>query len=222
MLEKQFKAHNVRILEKDGEPVFVASDVGEVLGILKVRNTIANYDDDEKGACIVGTLGGKQEMIVLTEAGLYRLIMQSRSADAKDFRRWVTHEVLPTIRKTGKYESVNQVDDISHLIASTKALIAKIEADRPKVEVYDKLIDASGLMSIATAAKELGTGQRRLYANLRERKILKSDNVPYQDYIERGYFQVKTAVINIGKGKTKQHAQPFVTAKGLAWLAGAK
>lgn len=222
MLEKQFYGHKVRIIEENGEPLFVAADVGKVLGIVKVRNTITDYEFDEKGVCTVGTLGGPQQLTVLTEAGLYRLIMQSRSKNAKEFRRWVTHEILPTIRKTGKYETEKPADDISHLIASTKALIEKIEADRPKVEVYDRLIESRGLITIATAAKELGTGQKRLYAELREQGILTRDNVPYQRYIEQGYFECKTTLINIGHGKTKQHVQPFVTAKGMAWLGSKK
>lgn len=222
MLEKQFKSHKVRILEENGEPLFVASDVGKVLGIVKVRTTIANYDFDEKGVHTVGTLGGPQQLTVLTEAGLYRLIMQSRSEHAKDFRRWVTHEVLPMIRKTGKYDLTKPIDDLSRLLESTKLLIKKIESDRPKVEVYDKLIESNGLKTIANAAKELGTGQKRLYAELREKKILTSYNLPYQDFIEREYFKVKTSLINIGHGKTKQHSQTYVTSKGMAWLAGLK
>jgi anti-repressor protein len=222
MLEKQFQAHKVRIIEENGEPLFVAADVGHVLNIAQVNSTIRDYDSDEKGVHTMHTLGGLQQVSVLTEAGLYRLIMQSRSENAKEFRRWVTHEILPTIRKTGKYETAPPADDIAHLIASTKSLIEKIEADRPKVEVYDRLIESRGLITIATAAKELGTGQKRLYADLRTQGILTRDNVPYQRYIEQGYFECKTTLINIGHGKTKQHVQPFVTAKGIAWLGSRK
>lgn len=98
-----FDEHLVRVILRNADPWFVAEDVGRALGIAKVRNTVAGFDDDERAAHSVGTLGGEQKATVLSEPGLYRLIFMSRKPDARRFQRWVTHEVLPTIRKTGSY-----------------------------------------------------------------------------------------------------------------------
>lgn len=99
-----FESQNVRVVVgQDGEPWFVAADVCAALTIDNHRNVIARLDDDEKGVHSMDTLGGKQELAVINESGLYSLILTSRKPEAKRFKRWVTHEVLPSIRKTGGY-----------------------------------------------------------------------------------------------------------------------
>lgn len=95
---------NIRVQMKDGEPWFVAKDVCDALEIENNRNATARLDDDEKGASIVRTSSGDQQMTIVNESGLYNLIFQSRKPEAKAFRKWVTSEVLPTLRKTGRYE----------------------------------------------------------------------------------------------------------------------
>ena len=117
---KVYKDHPVRIVEHDEEPWFVAKDVCEVLGIAKVDSAIRSLDEDEKDAHSMSTLGGKQEMTVVSEAGLYSLIMRSRKPEAKAFKRWVTHEVLPSIRKTGSYVSPNS--GLEQLVATIKKI----------------------------------------------------------------------------------------------------
>ena len=99
-----FESHPVRIVTgTDGQPHFVAADICDALQIVEVHRSVARLDDDEKGRHIVTTPGGPQEMTVVNEAGLYNLILRSRKPEAKRFKRWVTHEVLPSIRKTGSY-----------------------------------------------------------------------------------------------------------------------
>ena len=95
---------NIRVQMKDGEPWFVAKDVCDALEIENNRNATARLDDDEKGVSIVRTSSGDQQMTIVNESGLYNLIFQSRKPEAKAFRKWVTSEVLPTLRKTGRYE----------------------------------------------------------------------------------------------------------------------
>lgn len=95
---------DVRYEMIDGEPWFVANDVCNILGIVNSRDALSRLEDDEKGVGITDTLGGKQEMNIVNESGLYNLIFQSRKPEAKKFRKWVTSEVLPSIRKTGKYD----------------------------------------------------------------------------------------------------------------------
>lgn len=95
---------NIRVQMKDGEPWFVAKDVCDALEIENNRNATSRLDDDEKGVSTVRTSSGEQQMTIVNESGLYNLIFQSRKAEAKAFRKWVTSEVLPSIRKTGRYE----------------------------------------------------------------------------------------------------------------------
>ena len=96
----------IRVQVINNEPWFVAKDVCQVLGIEKHRDAISRLDEDERGSVLVDTLGGKQQFTATNESGLYHLIFQSRKPEAKKFRKWVTGEVLPTIRKTGRYETM--------------------------------------------------------------------------------------------------------------------
>ena len=93
----------VRVCAINGAPWFVAKDVCEVLGISKYRDSVAALDEDERGSVLMDTLGGKQQMAAINESGLYHLIFQSRKAEARKFRKWVTGEVLPSIRRKGYY-----------------------------------------------------------------------------------------------------------------------
>lgn len=128
-LSFDFNGTSVRVVMLDGEPWFVARDVCKVLEITKVDSAIRNLDADEKGAHTVSTPGSNQEMTIVSEAGLYSLILRSRKPEAKSFKRWVTHEVLPSIRKTGVY-AVNQdhaeLDINEELLNTTKALVLHI------------------------------------------------------------------------------------------------
>lgn len=99
-----FNNAEVRTVENDGEVWFIAGDIAAVLDYDKTSNMLRILDDDEKGAHIVSTLGGSQTMLTISESGLYACILKSRRDEAKAFRRWVTHDVLPSIRKTGKYD----------------------------------------------------------------------------------------------------------------------
>ena len=96
----------IRVQVINNEPWFVAKDVCQVLGIEKYRDAISRLDEDERGSVLVDTLGGKQQFTATNESGLYHLIFQSRKPEAKRFRKWVTSEVLPAIRKTGRYETM--------------------------------------------------------------------------------------------------------------------
>lgn len=104
---KVFNGNPVRIIERDGNPWFGAKDVCRILKLGNPRSSLALLDADEKGVHKMDTLGGEQEMTVVSEAGLYSLILRSRKPEAKAFKRWITHEVLPSIRKTGGYIAPN-------------------------------------------------------------------------------------------------------------------
>ncbi|MGH8385469.1 MAG: BRO-N domain-containing protein [Pseudomonas sp.] len=126
----EFETQPVRILdEQDGETWFVAADVCRVLEIANPRNAYARLEDDEKGVRTMDTLGGQQEMMIVNEAGLYNLLFSSRKPQAKRFKRWVTHDVLPSLRKTGSYSlgeklTVNQQISMSkHRLGLVKELM---------------------------------------------------------------------------------------------------
>lgn len=99
-----FEQMPVRVLMRDGDPWFLAADIAQLLGYRDAHNAVRSLDDDEKGAHIVSTLGGDQQQIIISESGLYAAILKSRRPEAKRFRRWVTGEVLPAIRRTGRYD----------------------------------------------------------------------------------------------------------------------
>uniref|UniRef100_UPI00158AF826 BRO-N domain-containing protein n=1 Tax=Burkholderia ambifaria TaxID=152480 RepID=UPI00158AF826 len=106
-----YESTPIRTIEQDGEVWFVAADVCKVLDHSNSRMAISRLDEDEKGVSTVDTLGGQQEVTIINESGLYSLILSSRKPQARAFKRWVTHEVLPSIRKTGRYESAAQPSD---------------------------------------------------------------------------------------------------------------
>ena len=117
----QFGENDVRtLIDENGEPLFVASDVCKALGINKPDSAYARLDDDEKDTREISTPGGRQQMIVVNEAGLYSLILRSNKAQAKVFKRWITHEVLPAIRKTGSF--------LSRPLTTGEMLVANAEA----------------------------------------------------------------------------------------------
>ena len=104
LISKAFEGHNIRIItDQQGEPWFVAADIAKVLEYTEASAMTRHLDDDEKGLSIVQTLGGSQELITINESGLYSAILRSRKPEAKLFKRWVTFEVLPSIRKHGGY-----------------------------------------------------------------------------------------------------------------------
>src|SRR5690606_24607816 len=115
------------VVTEDGEPRFVAADVCAVLGLGRQQDSTRHLDEDEKGECLVDTPSGRQMMVVVTEAGLYSLILRSRRPEAKACKRWITHEELPRIRRTGRYRTreldLGCTDDVALVgAAGTKAL----------------------------------------------------------------------------------------------------
>lgn len=122
-----FESSNVRVtMGENGEPMFVAADVCQALTIDNHRNVLARLDDDEKGVQSMDTPGGRQELATVNESGLYSLILTSRKPEAKRFKRWVTHEVLPSIRRTGSYVSAASVVPLPTLTQDRVSAILSI------------------------------------------------------------------------------------------------
>jgi prophage antirepressor-like protein len=129
-----FEGREVRVqVDERGEPWFCAADVCEVLGLEKVSNAVERLEPDEKGTRLTGTPGGPQQLLHLNEPGLYRLLMRSDKPQAKPFQRWVTHEVLPSIRKTGSYSAAPAVTALGtreQRIAAALLETAEVIAER--------------------------------------------------------------------------------------------
>ena len=140
----EFSGTLVRTLLVDGEPCFVARDLCTVLEIRNTADAVASLDSDEKGVATTDTLGGAQQMTYVTEAGMYSLVLRSRKPEAKAFKRWITHEVLPKIRQTGSYGAApaSHPDmltraDLARMVLEAEeekaAAVAQLEAAAPKV-----------------------------------------------------------------------------------------
>lgn len=183
----------VRTVLIDGEAWFVAKDVCDVIGISKPRDAFAQLDDDERASTAVDTLGGSQNMSIVNEAGVYSLMLISRSPAVKPFKRWLTHEVLPAIRKTGQYGSAVPASfaEALELAASQQREIEAAETAlaiaAPKVEAFDDFMESDGTYTLAAAAKSLadvtgGIGRNTLMGWLRDHGVLMRDNTPYQRY----------------------------------------
>jgi len=201
----------------DGETWFVAADVCANLDIENSRMAVARLHDDEKDVSIIDTPGGPQQMNVVNESGLYSLIFSSRKPEAERFRKWVTQEVLPALRKHGAYVMVQRPVSLQSLLRLAADEIDRVHKEKakaerkltdaePKVAYYDRAMAVkSGVMTVRDTAQLLGTGQNRLMKFLRDIKWLQTDvvlgvpqfpprgrhNVPFQRVIEAGYVTVK-------------------------------
>lgn len=229
----------VRTIVKDGEPWFVGKDVAEILGYAKARNAIARHvdDDDKNDAPFQGVLGGTQTVTIINESGLYSLILGSKLPKAKTFKRWVTSEVLPTIRKTGGYVANDEMFINTYLpnadaqtrelfrlnLSTIRQLNNKIEQDKPLVDFASHIQTSEDCISMNDMAKlatknGIKIGRTRLFNFLREKKVLGCrdghKNMPYQRYIDtQPWFQLKESSY-IQNGEVRIGLTPMVTPKG--------
>lgn len=191
----------VRVIEKDGQVLFVAKDVCECLGLGNVSMTITRLDPDERGITSIDTLGGNQEMWCVNEYGLFNLILASRKRSAKQFKRWITHEVLPSIHHNGGYianqENLSETELLARAVLVAQNVIAQkdklITEMKPKAEFFDAVADSKTAVAIGDVANVLGIkgiGRNKLFEILRDKKVLKDDNQPYRQFIDKGYFRV--------------------------------
>lgn len=227
---------SVRVVERDGEPWFVARDVAERLGYSNPRDAIYKHvDPEDKGVANCDTLGGKQEITIINESGLYSLVLSSKLPNAKKFKRWVTSEVLPAIRRTGGYIAAKEEDTPEEimaralLIANDKInqLKAKIEQDREKVAFAESVSAADGAIHVGTLAKlccqnGVKIGQQRLFNWLRQNKYLMHingvGNIPTQRSIEMGILVIKETTHMSADGHFTIRRTPMVTGKGQVYF----
>lgn len=179
----------VRSILIDGDPWFVAADVCKALEIEKTNRALSRLDDDEKGAHSVSTPGGRQRMSIISESGLYSLILGSRKPEARAFKRWITHEVIPSIRKHGAYMTDSLLDALEahpeavpeylnrlrSENARNRELTRRLRLALPKAEYYDAFVDPADCTNIRTTAKELGVPEKQFTRYLEEKKYLFRD-----------------------------------------------
>lgn len=171
-----YQDEEVRTVMINGEPCFIANDLCAVLDLTNPRQTLSYLDDDEKGVTTNDTPGGAQQMSYVTEAGMYSLVLRSRKPEAKAFKRWLTHEVLPSIRATGTYQRSPMTEDdivaqaLQITSARVKALESKVAEDAPKVDYVNTFVADEDLITIRTLASDLKIGENELRAILLDRK----------------------------------------------------
>ena len=223
---------SVRTMEINGEPYFVGKDVAEILGYANASKALIDHVDDEdklnnETLSSLGQRGGW----LINESGLYSLILSSKLPNVKKFKRWVTSDVLPAIRKTGSYSIQSKPDSYTiedpaararrwaEEYEEKKALEAKIEEQKPLVE-YAEHIQASkdviDMKSMAKLASKNGIkiGRNKLFSFLRDRKILDRENIPYANYMDKEWFQVVESPYTFNNGDVKIIRTTLVSPKG--------
>lgn len=232
--------NDIRVMtDEQGEPLFVLKDVCNALGITNTRNVSARLDEDMKGVRPVDTLGGTQQLTVINEVGLYEVIIRSDKPDATQFRRWVTSEVLPSIRKHGMYATPATIED---MIANPDIIIqlattlkeeraaraqaeAEVEAQRPVAALGKAIETAEGDLTPSAFGKILSKTIKTMGPNKFCRWLLDNNFafrngqgkiIPMQDAVNRGILILTERIDKAGKIRP----QLLVTPAGQAYFAG--
>ena len=235
-----FEDQQIRVLTIEGEPWFVGKDVAEVLGYSNSRKAIADHvDSEDKGVTKCYTLGGTQQIAIINESGLYSLILSSKLPDAKKFKRWVTSEVLPTIRKHGAYmtdakaaaivtDKGSLADLLQQAAEQLKRKDIQIEQMKPKALFADAVSTSDTPILVGELAKILhqngvSMGQNRMFRWLRDNGYLISKkgtsyNMPTQRAMELGLFKIKENAITHSDGHVTITKTPKVTGKGQVYF----
>lgn len=218
------------VTDESGEPLFVASDVAKALGYGCAKDMTRRLDDDEKGGRSVPTPGGNQTMTVITESGLYSAILGSKLPAAREFKRWVTHDVLPAIRRTGAYGSSAEAR-MERLLSDGAALIeaqnARIREMEPKAAFAEAVEGSETLHSVGECAKVIGQsgvriGQKRLFELLRRDGWLmkggRDRNLPTQRARDMDLIRIQMSHYVDRDGSNCTKGTPRVTGKGMTFF----
>lgn len=232
----------VRTVEVNGTPYFVGKDVAEILGYSNTRDALAKHvDDEDKNTVAIHDGIGNPNKTVINESGLYSLILSSKLPKAKEFKHWVTSEILPTIRKHGAYMTENTLEkaltspdfliqlatQLKEEQAQRKALEERVEADRPKVLFADAVETSQTSILVGDLAKLIkqngvDIGQKRLFAWMRDNGYLiksgSSTNMPTQRSMDMKLFEVKERSISNPDGSVRVTKTTKVTGKGQTYF----
>lgn len=212
----------VRSIEINGEPWFIASDICKALELSNTTVAMERLDDDEKSKFNLGLSGGDTNCV--NEYGLYTLVLASRKENARRFRRWITHDVIPQIRKTGGYQLPQTYAEALRALADkaeqAERLMIENTEMKPKAEFFDAVTDSKDAIPMANVAKvlDMGIGRNKLFSILREERILQSDNIPYQEYIDREYFRVVEQKYDKPYGEIGINIKTLVFQKGVEYI----
>ena len=232
---------NVRVVVLSDGPWFVGKDIAETLGYKNTNKAVMEHVDDEdkfmrstrgnemgklfSSLKEIQEIFGRQDNWFISESGIYSMIFGSTLPAAREFKRWITHEVLPSIRKTGSYGIPQTYAEALRLAADQALMIEQqkleLTAAKPKVQFYNQVRESEHTLSMNDAAKRLGIkglGRNKLFEQLRSRGVLDGTNVPYQRFLNSGHFEVieKPYDYNGMVGITKVTR---ITQKGLQWMS---
>lgn len=220
----------VRIVPVDGELMFVAKDVCDCLEITKHRDAISRLDSDERGSVKLDTPGGKQDIAAINEYGLYNLVLSSRKPEAKEFKRWITHDVIPAIRKTGSYSMVipqtlpealrAYADEVeSHNV--TKAIVAQQEQQiaefKPVKDYVDKILSSKSCLAITQIAADYGLSAQELNKILHEAGLQRKVGdqwILYKQHMSKGFTKSETFTFCRSDGRLDSKITTKWTQKG--------
>jgi anti-repressor protein len=230
----EFRGQHLRVVEQNNEPWFVAKDVCDILEIKNPSDALKRLEDEERSRFNLGRQG---EANIVNESGLYELIFASRKLEAKTFKKWVKQEVLPSIRKHGAYLTPQKIEEVLLNPDTIITLATQLKEEQTKRFVAEQMIQKlQPLVSFAETCmasdrsllvRELAKlvskqgiliGEGRLYQKLRDwRLIFLAKNEPYQEYVDRGYFEINQGVRENSKG-TFTYLTMRVTPKGQAYI----
>lgn len=225
-----FESNQFRTVTINDSAWFVAVDVCKVLDIGNTSAATSRLDDDEKGVASIDTLGGAQSLQVINESGLYSLIMTSRKKEAKNFKKWVTSEVLPQIRKTGNYSQApeNPLLQLANAVLTAHKVIedqsSRLALAEPKADAFDAITNEEGELCLTDAAKYLHVPPRKFNQFLQAQGWIFKRNgsgswTAYQRRIDQGFLTHKRVTYERNSGETEVVWQPLVTPEGIKFLS---
>ena len=227
-----FHGQDVRTVTINNEPYFVGKDVAEVLGYTNPRQALKSHvDEDDKGVSKFDTLGGKQDLVIINESGMYSLVLSSKLPQAKEFKRWVTSEVLPTIRKHGMYATDQLLNDPDLAIAAFQALkderakVVKLEVElalaQEQARYFDIILESKGAVRVTQIAADYGMSARKFNAILHDLGVQYKVNgqwILYKKHIGKGYVDSSTFDYKDKNGQDQVNMTTTWTQKGRLFL----
>lgn len=230
-----FEGKSVRVVTRNNEPHWMLTDVCQVLGITNTGNASSRLDHDEKATIHITDSGNlNAERTIINESGLWSLVLTSRKAEAKRFKKWLTSEVIPSIRKHGGYMVSHEDDTPETLMARALQLAdktikdhqAQLEVALPKATAFDELANTEGLFTLRDSAKLCGWPEKLFIQKLIQSPIKwlyvhssSGRKLAYAGPIKAGYMDVKQVTVFHKTTGRETYGQPMITQKGLTTLS---
>ena len=218
---------SVRTIEREEEVWFVGKDVAAALGYERPTKAVQDHvdDEDKDEIPIQDSIGRSQNTPIINESGLYSLVLSSKLPTAKQFKRWITKEVIPSIRKTGGYFAtpktyVEALRALADAEEEKERLALENEEMKPKADFYDDVTGSSDTIEIGEVAKVLncGIGRNKLFDFLRKEKVLMKNNIPKQHFVDEGYFRVIETKYTKPNGDVSINLKTVVYQKGVDYI----